>query len=519
MDFLNHTILTWTLVVPLFGVLALLLAPGEQAARRVALIFTAATFLVSLHLPVHFIHDSAEFQYQQNYPWIPSFHIQYHVGVDGLSLWLVVLTTFLSVIAVLASWKAIQHNVRAFFLLLLLLEAGMIGVFTSLDLFLFYLFWEVMLIPMVLLVGGWGYNGRIRASVKFFLYTMAGSVLMLASILWLYVKTGTFDFVAIRQGLAAGTFHLSGTAETWLFLGFLIAFAIKTPLFPFHTWQPDAYTEASTGGSVLLAGVLSKMGVYGLLRFNIGLFPDAAHRFAPLVVALGLVGIVYGALVAFAQTDIKRLIAYSSLSHMGFIVVGIFTFTMWGTQGAIYQMLAHGVTTGGLFLLVGMLHERRQSFDIAEYGGVATAMPLFAGFFVLLVMASAGLPLLNGFVGEFLIMLGAFAARPLYGVVAATGVILAALYLLNWTRGILWGEAANPKVAALTDINGREKLMLVAVGVLAIVMGVAPRLFLRDMAATTRASLAASTPAPSQPKPAAAALIVPVHSTPAGGQR
>ncbi len=528
MDFLNHTILTWTLVIPVLGALVMLLAPGERVARWVALVFSSATFLVSLHLPAHFASASSGFQFEQNYAWIPAFHIQYHLGVDGLSLWLVVLAAFLSVIAVLASWKQIQENGKAFFLLLMLLEAGMIGVFISLDLFLFYLFWEVMLIPMVLMIGGWGHSHSVRASVKFFLYTVAGSLLMLAAILWLYTQAGTFDYVAIRQALAAGTLHLSASAEVWLFLGFLIAFAIKVPLFPFHTWQPDAYSEASTGGSILVAGVLSKMGVYGMLRFCLGLFPHAAHRFAPLVITLALIAIIYGGLIAFVQTDIKRLIAYSSLSHMGFIVLGIFTFTEIGTQGAIYQMLAHGVTIAGLYLLVGILYERRQSFALSEYGGVATAMPVFAGFFVLLVMASAGLPLLNGFVGEFLIMLGAFAARPLYGVVAAVGVILVAMYLLNWTRDILWGEARTSETASLTDVDGREKLMLVAVGVLAVVMGMAPRLFLRDMAATTRASVASlqqrtpSAPA-SVPAQAVQATTQPVAlrqpAAPAGGTK
>ncbi len=499
MNFLNHTIVSWTVFLPLIGIVALLCVRGDAAVRKVALVFTALTFLVSLHLPFHFYSTSGGFQFIQRHSWIPAFHIQYLVGMDGLSLWLSVLTTFLSVIGVLVSWKSVQKNTKAFFILLLLLETGMLGVFCSLDLFLFYTFWEVTLVPMAFLIGIWGHERRLYAAVKFFLYTMAGSLLMLGCILWLYNLTGTFDFTVIKAGLASGAFVLSPTTELVLFLGFFIAFAIKVPLFPFHTWLPDAHVEAPTAGSVLLAGVLLKMGPYGMLRFNLELFPRAAQLCSEWIVILGLIGIVYGALVAFVQPNMKKLVAYSSVSHMGFIIIAIFTFSQIGTQGAIYQMLNHGVSTGGLFVLVGMLYERRHTFDMKEYGGMATVMPIYAGFFVLIVMSSVGLPLLNGFVGEFLIMVGTFtsavAHAHVYAIIAATGVIWAALYLLHWTRNTIWGELSNAKNKVLKELDRREILVLSSIGALTLFMGLASPWFLNKTAATTAANVAVFQPA------------------------
>jgi NADH-quinone oxidoreductase subunit M len=481
--------LSWIVFTPLIGAAAIFAVRSDRVARWLALATSLVTLALSLALPFRFDSGAAGFQFTQNLTWIELFNIHYHVGVDGISMWLVVLTTLLSAIGVLVSWKGIHRSVRAFFMLLLVLETGMLGVFISLDLFLFYVFWEVTLVPMAFLIGIWGHERRIYAAVKFFLYTMAGSVLMLGCIIWLYNLTGTFDFVAMKQAVANGALTFSPAAEMWLFLGFFIAFAIKVPLFPLHTWLPDAHVEAPTAGSVLLAGVLLKMGPYGMLRFNLGLFPNAARRAAPYIVILGIIGIIYGALVAYVQPNMKKLVAYSSVSHMGFIIVGVFTFTQLGTQGAVYQMLNHGISTGGLFILVGMLYERRHTFELSEYGGIATSMPVYAGFFVLIVMSSAGLPLLNGFVGEFLIMLGAFLARHAYGAVAAVGVIVGAMYLLRWTRETLWGEVSEAN-RALPDADGRERLVLATIGLIALLMGVAPFLFLDRMAASTRANLA-----------------------------
>jgi NADH-quinone oxidoreductase subunit M len=509
MDFLNHTIVSWTIFLPLLGIVALLLVRGEKQERMTALIFTTATFLLSLHLPFHFNSAEGGFQFLQRIPWIPAFDIHYTVGADGLSLWLAVLTTFLSVLGVLVSWKSIKKNVKAFFILLLLLECGMLGVFFSLDLFLFYLFWEVTLVPMAFLIGIWGHERRLYAAIKFFLYTMAGSVLMLGCILWLYNLSGTFDYMTIRQQMASGLYHLSPGTEMWLFLGFFIAFAIKVPLFPFHTWLPDAHTEAPTAGSVLLAGVLLKMGPYGMLRFDLGLFPNASRAAAGWIVVLGLIGIIYGALVAFVQPNMKKLVAYSSVSHMGFIMVGVFTFSLIGTQGAIYQMLNHGVSTGGLFILVGMLYERRHTFDLSEYGGIAKVMPIYAGFFIWIVMSSVGLPLLNGFVGEFMIMLGTFTATVahahVYGMVAAVGVIVGAMYLLHWTRHTIWGELANARNKVLQDLDRREIFVLTTIALLTLFMGVASPYFLNKTSATT-----AQVVQPFQPHPAvqSAGLVV-----------
>ncbi len=510
MGFLNATVVSWMIFLPLAGIPFLLLAKSDRAARWIALVTTLVAFAVSLHLPFHFDNAQGGFQFLQSHAWIPAFHIHYLVGVDGLSLWLSVLTTFLSVIGVAVSWKAINKNVTAFFILLLLLETGMLGVFCSLDLFLFYVFWEITLVPMAFLIGIWGHERRLYAAVKFFLYTMAGSVLMLASILWLYNLSGTFNYIAIKAALASGALALSPATQLWLFLGFFIAFAIKVPLFPFHTWLPDAHVEAPTAGSVLLAGVLLKMGPYGMLRFNLELFPQAARACAPVIVALGIVGIIYGALVAFVQPNMKKLVAYSSVSHMGFIIVGVFTFSLIGTQGAIYQMLNHGISTGGLFILVGMLYERRHTFELSEYGGIATVMPVYAAFFVWIVLSSVGLPLLNGFVGEFLIMLGTFTAAVahahLYAILAALGVILGALYLLHWTRMTIWGELSNAKNKLLRDLDGRELAVLASIALLTLVMGLASPYFLNKTQASTAAAVAAY-----QPPPAAPALSAALH--------
>src|SRR2546426_6596675 len=357
---LDSAILTLVTFIPLAGGLLLLLVPRrDRDIRLFSLVITLLAFVLSLHLPAHFHRDQTGFQYVKNIPWIPTPNIRYHMGIDGISLWLVVLTTFLTPLCVLTSWKSIHERVKEFFILLLVLETGLIGVFVSLDLFLFYFFWEATLIPMALLIGVYGHGRRVYAAVKFFLYTMIASAFMLASILWLYVKVGSFDFVTIQNAIRNGQVGNFLGAAPWLFLGFFVAFAVKVPLFPVHTWLPDAHVEAPTAGSVLLAGVLLKMGTYGMLRFNLGLFPEQSRHNAPWIITLALIGIIYGALVAMVQPNMKKLIAYSSVSHLGFVVLGIFSFTQAGLNGAVFVMLAHGVATGALFMLAGVVHERR----------------------------------------------------------------------------------------------------------------------------------------------------------------
>jgi NADH-quinone oxidoreductase subunit M len=433
---------------------------------------------LSLHLPAHFHRDQAGFQFDQNVPWITTPNIHYHMGMDGISMWLVVLTTFLTPLCVLISWTSIHERVKEFFILLLVLETALIGVFVALDLFLFYFFWEATLIPMALLIGIFGHGRRVYAAVKFFLYTMIASVFMLAGILWLYAKTGSFDFVVLQSALHNGSVPDFASAAQWLFLGFFIAFAVKVPLFPFHTWLPDAHVEAPTAGSVLLAGVLLKMGTYGMLRFNLGLFPEQSRANADWIVILALIGIVYGALVAMVQPNMKKLIAYSSISHLGFVVLGIFSFTQAGLNGAMFVMLAHGISTGALFMLAGIIFERRHTYEISEYGGLATPMPKYATFFMVIMLASVGLPLLNGFIGEFLVLSGAFQAKMWWGIVGATGVIWSACYLLWMYQRVFFGKVTHDENSTLPDLNLRERTALWPTVVMALAMGVAPLLWL-----------------------------------------
>ncbi len=377
--------------------------------------------------------------------WIPSPPIHYHLGVDGISLFLVLLTTFLTPMAMLASWKSIDQRVQGFFISLLVLETGMIGVFLSLDLVLFFLFWEAMLIPMYFLIGIWGHERRIYAALKFIMYTMLGSILMFVAMVWLYELSGTFDLPRIQAMLTTGQLTLPLRTELLLFGAFFLAFAIKVPLFPLHTWLPDAHTEAPTAGSVVLAGVLLKMGTYGMVRFCVPLFPEAAHRLAPYVAVLAIIGILYGALVAMVQTDLKRLVAYSSVSHLGFVVLGIFAFTPTALQGALYQMLNHGISTGALFVLVGTLYDRRHTHLISEYGGLATPMPVLASLFLFVSLSSAGLPMLNGFVGEFLILAGTFERHAAWASWAALGVIFSAIYLLWAYQRVFFGDITQER--------------------------------------------------------------------------
>jgi NADH-quinone oxidoreductase subunit M len=480
MNWLDNNILTLITFAPAVGAVLLLFFPRRDRDIRVfALVISLLAFVLSLHLPAHFNRGLAGFQFDKDVPWIATPHIHYHMAMDGISLWLVVLTTFLTPLCVLISWKSIHDRVKEFFILLLVLETSLIGVFVSLDLFLFYFFWEATLIPMALLIGMFGHGRRVYAAVKFFLYTMIASVFMLAAILWLYAKAGSFDFVVLQNAIRNGAVpHFSGAVPLLLFLGFFIAFAVKVPLFPFHTWLPDAHVEAPTAGSVLLAGVLLKMGTYGMLRFNLGLFPEQSRVNASWIVVLALIGIVYGALVAMVQPNMKKLIAYSSISHLGFVVLGIFSFTQAGLNGAMFVMLAHGVSTGALFMLAGILYERRHTYEISEFGGLATPMPAYSTFFLFIVLASVGLPLLNGFVGEFLVLSGAFQAKMWWGVVGATGVIWSACYLLWMYQRVFFGTVKHAENNSVPDLDLRERVALWPAAIMALIMGVAPLLWL-----------------------------------------
>ena len=499
-------LLTILVLLPFAGALALVLysfAPPrrDDHYRWIALVTTVATFVVSLLLLRGGGASGAAFRFEENVNWIGAIGARYHLGVDGVSLWLVLLTTLLMPIAVLSSWNAISKRPLAYHAFLLLLQSAMIGVFISLDLLLFYLFFEASLVPMFFLIGVWGGERRVYAAIKFFIYTAVGSLLMLVGIIALYFIYHTFDYPALLQAMAANP--LAARASSLLFLAFGLAFCIKVPLFPFHTWLPDAHTEAPTAGSVILAGVLLKMGTYGLLRFNLALFPGASRTWAPLIIVLAVIGIIYGALVAMVQPDVKRLVAYSSVSHMGFVVLGLFSFTELGMQGALYQMLNHGVSTGALFLFVGFIYERRHTRMISEFGGLATPMPWFATLFVIASLSSVGLPFLNGFVGEFLILIGTWTSTIavtnswVVTMLAATGVIWAAVYMLWMLQRVLFGEITNPANAKLKDLNSRELGLLLPLLFLMIFMGVYPRVFLDrsqpDVAAIQRRVTAGQT--------------------------
>jgi NADH-quinone oxidoreductase subunit M len=489
-DNLSSIILTLVTFLPLAGALLLVVLPRrDRDIRFFAFGISLLTFVVSLHLPVYFHRAQSGFQYEIDRQWISSPNIHYHMGIDGISLWLVLLTTFLTPLCVLISWKSVHERVKEFFIILLVLETALIGVFTSLDLFLFYFFWEATLIPMALLIGIFGHERKVYAAVKFFMYTMIASVFMLAAILWLYAHTGSFDFVVIRDRVMSGSVPQFPVVAQWLFLGFFVAFAVKVPLFPFHTWLPDAHVEAPTAGSVLLAGVLLKMGTYGMLRFNLGLFPEQSRHNAGWIMTLALIGIVYGALVAMVQPNMKKLIAYSSVSHLGFVVLGIFSFTQAGLNGAMFVMLAHGVSTGALFMLAGILHERRHTYEISEFGGLASTMPVYAASYLFIVLASVGLPLLNGFIGEFLVLSGAFQAKAVDGIVAATGVIWSAGYLLWMYQRVFFGKVTHPVNSGLHDLFGFEKAAVWPCAAAALIMGVAPILWLGAIDPAVQAAL------------------------------
>jgi NADH-quinone oxidoreductase subunit M len=502
MDVTSLPILSTIIFLPLVGAVLVAILPARMT-RGTALAFALATWVVSLLLLIGFLPGRPGFQYEEVGNWIPLFGIQYHVGVDGLSAALVVLTTTLSWICILASFKPIQTRLKEYMIAFLVLEVGMIGVFLALDLFLFYIFWEVVLVPMYLIIGIWGGANRIYATIKFVLYTLVGSLLMLVAILataFAYQAAtgswaGAFDLVALREFAASPTGGFSAALQMGAFLAFFLAFAIKVPMFPFHTWLPDAHTEAPTAGSVILAGVLLKLGAYGFIRFALPLYPDAAQTLAPAIIVLSLVAIIYGAIVALVQPDLKRLVAYSSVSHMGFVTLGIFVFTEQGVQGAILQMINHGLITGALFLLVGVIYERTHDRTIAKMSGLAGRMPVYAALFGFFVFASAGLPGLAGFVGEFLTLVGTFIVSPAAAAIAAVVMVLGAGYLLFMFGRVAFGEVSDFLTGLgdhLTDIEPVEILTLVPLATLVVVFGIQPGLLLDLVQGTVDATMEAA---------------------------
>ncbi len=487
-----ETLIT-TLLLPLIGALIVLVMDKNQKAllKYFSLGISLLTFVLTIFIYFKFDSSNPNFQYYFELVWIPGIDAGFRVGIDGMSMLLLLLTGFLSPITILASFSAIEKREKEYYFFILLLEFAMIGVFISLDLFLFYIFWELILIPMYFIIGIWGGKDRIYATVKFFIFTVVGSLFMLLAIIWLGMYVGgnimhlssgfTTNYIEITKALAQSP--VPPDIQKWLFLAFALSFCIKVPLFPLHTWLPDAHTEAPTPGSVILAGVLLKMGTYGLIRFNLELFPQASVEYAGIISILAVVGIIYGALVAMVQTDIKRLVAYSSVSHLGFVVLGIFSMTYEGMQGAIIQMVNHGLSTGMLFLCVGMIYERRHTRAIADFGGIARVMPAFTVFFGIAMFASVGLPGLNGFVGEFLTLVGAFKSPILnswaYTIFASTGVIFAAVYLLWMFQRVMFGENTNPENHHLKDLNKKEWTILVPIVILIVWLGVYPNTFLK----------------------------------------
>jgi len=475
----NPTLLSFAIWLPILGG-ALVLATGDDrramVARIISLVVAVVTFLVTLPLYQHFNVHTAAMQYVEMHRWIPAFNVNYHLGVDGISLLLVLLTSFTTILVVIAGWQVIQEKVAQYMAAFLIMEGLMIGVFSALDAILFYVFWEAMLIPMFIIIGMWGGPNRVYATIKFFLYTLLGSVLMLVAFLYLYFKAGkSFDihtFYSVKLTL---------TEQVLIFFAFFAAFAVKVPMWPVHTWLPDAHVEAPTGGSVVLAAIMLKMGAYGFLRFSLPILPDASHELSWFMITLSLVAIVYIGLVALVQEDMKKLIAYSSIAHMGFVTLGFFIFNAQGIEGAIIQMISHGFVSGALFLCVGIMYDRLHSRMIKDYGGVVNRMPVFASFMMLFAMANAGLPGTSGFVGEFLVILGAFQSNFWIAFLAATTLIFGAAYTLWMYKRVIFGKVANDHVAELEDANGREILFLTLLAAAVLVMGLWPHPFLNVM--------------------------------------
>ncbi|MBI5026875.1 MAG: NADH-quinone oxidoreductase subunit M [Nitrospirae bacterium] len=474
MNNLAYPILSTIVFMPVFGVLLLLLInrDKESLIKWTALIVTVITFILSIPLFTNFDKTTHKMQFVERYNWIPAWNIKYYLGVDGISVLLVLLTTLSAILCVLISWHSIKIKVKEFYIAILLTEGAIAGVFCSLDFFLFYIFWEAMLVPMFLIIGVWGGPNRIYATIKFILYTLVGSVLMLVGIIFLYFYAGkTFDILE----LATKTYPYK--VQFWLFWAFFAAFAVKVPMFPVHTWLPDAHTEAPTAGSVILAAILIKMGAYGFLRFSIPLFPEASKAMTPAMLTLSVIAIIYGAVICLAQKDLKRLIAYSSVSHMGFVTLGIFALNSQGMEGGILQMINHGIVTGALFLSVGIIYDRTHSRQISDHGGLATPMPIYAAFFMVFTLAAIGLPGTNGFIGEFLIILGGFTANKWAGVLAATGIIIGAGYML-WLYQRLFFMSVHEKVIGISDMDIREISTLLPLVILVFWIGVYPNAFL-----------------------------------------
>jgi NADH-quinone oxidoreductase subunit M len=489
-------LLTIVTFLPLVGVLAILLTNppkrgSENLVKGIAVATSVVVFLGTLLILMRYDPGVPGLQLVDRFDWIPSWGIQYFLAVDGLSILMVLLTSFISMLAIASTWNAIHTQVKQFYIFTLLLEMGMMGVFLAQDLFLFYIFWEFTLVPMYFLIGIWGGARRVYASIKFFLYTMAASLLMLLAILYMGITNGTFALPDLIAGRAA----FAG-AQNLLFLGFFLAFAVKVPIFPFHSWLPDAHTEAPTAGSIILAGVLLKMGTYGLIRFNLPLFPEASYTFAPYIAVLAIIGIIYGAIVSFAQKDVKKLVAYSSISHLGFVTLGIFALNEAGLQGAILQGVNHGLSTGALFFLVGVLYEQTHTRDMAAYGGVWKIMPVFSVLSLIVVLSSMGLPGLNGFVGEFTILLGSMGAESLaprpwiFTAFATTGVILAAVYLLWMFQRVFMGPAETPQVKGLREMNRGELAIMLSFLLFIFWIGIAPSLYFRLMDSSVAALVA-----------------------------
>jgi NADH-quinone oxidoreductase subunit M len=483
--------------IPAIGALLLLFFRKDNPAaiRITATAVAIIDFVASLYLWMNFdskATGAAMWQFREKYEWIPSLHVSYDFGIDGIALLLIMLTTFMGIIAIVSSYSAIDHRQKEYYILLLLLQTGMIGTFCALDFFLFYLFWEIMLVPMYFIIGIWGGARKLYAAIKFFLYTLTGSVLMLLSILGLYFFNSTgISFLNIAGLGNAPTFsvlqyHEIGhlippTLQFWLFLGFFFGFAIKVPMFPFHTWLPDAHVEAPTAGSIILAAVLLKMGTYGFVRFALPILPDGTKQLLPWVVALSIIGIIYGALVSLVQKDMKKLVAYSSVSHLGFVMLGMFALNPMGLKGSVLQMINHGISTGALFLLVGFIYERRHTRLISEYGGLAKQMPMYAALFLIAALSSMGLPALNGFVGEFTILVGAANRNLWWAVFAAVGIVLGAAYLLWLYQRVFWGPLDNPKNHDVPDVNGREMGLMFALVIVMVWIGVYPKPFFEPL--------------------------------------
>ena len=494
--------LTLITFLPIIGAILLAFFPKENegAIKQTALAVAAADFLLSLLLWTNFDNSTHKMQYGLNIPWIESWGINYHIGLDGISLLLYVMTTFLTMLCIIASWEVKKH-IREYMMAMLALSTGMLGVFISLDLFMFYVFWEFQLVPMYIIVGVWGGPRRIYAAVKFFIYTAVGSLLMLVAIIWIYFHIKQTTGVATADILFI-TEHISAPLDTqkWLWLAFFLAFAIKVPMFPFHTWLPDAHVEAQTAGSVILAGVLLKMGTYGFLRFNLPFFPQASYDFMPFIAWLSIIGIVYGALVSMVQEDLKKLVAYSSVSHLGFVMLGIFALNEYGIQGALIQNINHGISTGALFLLVGVIYDRRHTRLIKEFGGLSKQMPIYAVCFMIVALSSIGLPGMNGFVGEFLILLGIFQVNGLWAACATSGVILAACYILWMFQRVMFLELKNPKNMKLKDMNMRDHITIVPLLILIFWIGLYPKPFMKTFDASVNNLVSKVSPDNFRPK-------------------